>query len=175
MILYNVVTESPASALELLDIACLATTNLGLCQETSPSGLTNDTESFAKQNLLWTVLYFDMYLCGLLAKPTFIDVRISEAATAHAVRDAAKDVTACRRMPQNFILRVGLAMQLQLFKLMRRCAKTKSGHSFGEIRALKKELEDWDTLFKHIFPQDEVVKVVARYANERGTRTMLTR
>lgn len=162
MMLFRLITESAVAAMDLLNIACMAAVNLGLYQEFYFSGHIAEDENTPRQNLLWTILYFDMYLCGLLAKPSFIDTYSSEAATLAAIRHAAQNVGRHVRSSQSLILTVGLALQIELFKLMRLGCRANHKQDFRELRRIKSELEDWEVLFTNIFPQDEVVNVVAR-------------
>lgn len=162
LIILFLFTEGPAAALELLDIACLATINLGLYKEFANCETFGDNENTPKQNTFWMVLYLDLVMCGLLAKPPFIDSYSSENATFAIVRHAARNVRECVRSPQGFLLTVGLALQIELFKIMRRISTARSKDDLEGLKYIKGELDDWEALFTSIFPQDEVVNVVAR-------------
>lgn len=162
LIVFYLFTNGPAAALKLLDIACLATINLGLYNEFANCEEVRDNENTPDQNTFWMVLYLDLVMCGLLARPPFIDTHSSGDATFAIVRHAAMNVKEYVRSSQGFLLTVGLALQIELFKIMRRISIARSKDDLKELKNIEGELDDWEALFTNIFPQDEVVNIVAR-------------
>lgn len=176
MIIFQMTTKGPRTAKRCLALARTATVKLGLYAQYAFQPRVRDMEDTPNQNLLWSVMYLDIYISGMLGCPSLAETSGTEAATLSAIRHAAQNVNRLVRSSQGLLLNVALALQIELFKVSRSIQivvnamveneadqGVMSNEHFLETERLRQELVDWDVVMTNIFPKDEAIHVLARY------------
>lgn len=128
------------------------------------------SESRAK-DIMWIVFYIDMQISSLTQAPALLQSPGPEMATVYAINAAAYNVANYRRSSSTFLLSVSLAMAIELIKLTRRIlpARSPTGPQLypalfskltspivvREWNKARTELQTWDYMLQHIFPENE--------------------
>lgn len=124
------------------------------------------------QNLYWTVLYLDAYVCGLLGQKPFFDLSGAKKSTLKVMQHVASNTSKIVRSSKELLFNVGLALSIELFDIQKRIAdlplqnvssKQARDATITDIRALETELDDFKAVCDAIFLPGEVVNVVARF------------
>lgn len=178
MILFQLFTKGAAATEEYLRIVYSAVLTLGLYDDYAHGKDVKENMNAPKQNLFWTVLWFDVYISGLLGRQPHMEASFTESATLGIIHHAAQNVSKVIRSSQSLLVTVALAMQIELFKIMKRIAriagalramadrtsgKRETEELLANIGQISSDLVDWEVLFTNIYPRDEVNNLVARW------------
>ena len=170
-ILFKLFIDNPRAAFDLLPLACNTAVRLGLGDRSKRDLTREDHEAITTQNLYWILLYLDSYICGLLNENPFLDVSKAKSETLVVMQHAARNTAQTVRSSEILLLNVGLALSIELFDIQQRIAnlhlpdvsqRKARNVQFEEIRRLEQELDDFKAVCDAIFPQGEIVNVVAR-------------
>lgn len=170
-ILFKLFIDNPRVAFDLLPLACNTAMRLGLGDRSKRDLTREDHAAITTQNLYWILLYLDSYICGLLNENPFLDISKAKSETLVVMQLAARNTAQTVRSSEILLLNVGLALSIEIFDIQQRIAnlhlpdvsqRKAQNVQFEEIRQLEQELDDFKVVCDAIFPQGEIVNVVAR-------------
>lgn len=120
-----------------------------------------------RRDLVWTIVYLDMHVSGLLGLSSFLRDPGPEIATVHAINTAAYDAASRKRSGGIFLLSVSVAMAIELMKLICRISLTttvveslqhgvlSSASDIPDCDGLRAKFDTWEFVFRRLFPEND--------------------